>query len=126
MEHTDCLCLKGIRGYGYTGVFSEEKFLGQWFETDLHINLDLRQAGQSDDLSDTLHYGEVITQVQDILSRSHFDLIERLATVIAEAVLAYPQVQQVKVCLTKVTPPIPDFSGQVQVEIVRSKGSEDA
>jgi 7,8-dihydroneopterin aldolase/epimerase/oxygenase len=126
MEYSDRLCLKGIRGYGYTGVFSEEKFLGQWFETDLHIKLDLRQAGQSDHLSDTLHYGEVITQVQDILRRSHFDLIERLATVIAEAVLTYPQVQQVKVCLTKVTPPIPDFSGQVQVEIVRSKGYENA
>jgi 7,8-dihydroneopterin aldolase/epimerase/oxygenase len=123
MGYADCLCIKGIRGFGYTGVFSEEKILGQWFETDLHINLDLSQSGQSDNLSDTLHYGEVVTQVQDILRRSHFDLIERLATVIAEAVLAYPQVQQVKVCLTKVTPPIPDFSGQVQVELVRSKAS---
>jgi 7,8-dihydroneopterin aldolase/epimerase/oxygenase len=123
MGSTDWLHIKGIRGFGYTGVFSEEKVLGQWFETDLHINLDLSQSGQSDDLLDTLHYGEVVTQVQAILRESHFDLIERLATVIAEAVLTYPQVQQVKVCLTKVTPPIPDFSGQVQVELVRSKGS---
>jgi 7,8-dihydroneopterin aldolase/epimerase/oxygenase len=123
MDHTDCLHLKGIRGYGYTGVFSEEKILGQWFEADLHIDLDLSQSGRSDDLSDTLHYGEVITQVQDIIRQSRFDLIERLATVIADAVLAYPQVQQVKVCLTKITPPIPDFSGQVQVELVRSKAS---
>jgi 7,8-dihydroneopterin aldolase/epimerase/oxygenase len=123
MERTDCLCIKGIRGFGYTGVFSEEKILGQWFETDLYIDLDLSRSGQSDDLSDTLHYGKVAMQVQDILRRSRFDLIERLATVIAEAVLTYPQVHQVKVCLTKVTPPIPDFSGQVRVEIVRSKGS---
>jgi 7,8-dihydroneopterin aldolase/epimerase/oxygenase len=123
MGSTDWLHIKGIRGFGYTGVFSEEKVLGQWFETDLHINLDLSQSGQSDDLSDTLHYVEVVTQVQAILRQSHFDLIERLATVIAEAVLVYPQVQQVKVCLTKVTPPIPDFSGQVQVELVRSKES---
>ncbi len=123
MAHTDCLYIKGIRGFGYTGVFSEEKVLGQWFETDLHISLSLSQSGQSDDLSDTLHYGEVAMQVQDILRQSHFNLIERLATVIAEAVLAYPQVQQVKVLLTKVAPPIPDFSGQVQVELVRSKES---
>jgi 7,8-dihydroneopterin aldolase/epimerase/oxygenase len=123
MDLTDCLYLKGIRGYGYTGVLPEEKVLGQWFEADLQIRLDLKPSGQSDDLSDTLHYGEVVKQVQDILRRSRFDLIERLATVIAEAVLAYPQVQQVKVCLTKATPPIPDFSGRIQVELVRSKGS---
>jgi 7,8-dihydroneopterin aldolase/epimerase/oxygenase len=123
IDRTDCLYLQGIRGYGYTGVFPEEKVLGQWFEADLQIHLDLRQSGQTDDLSDTLHYGEVVKQVQDILRRSRFDLIERLATVIAEAVLTYPQVQQVKVCLTKLTPPIPDFSGQVKVELMRSKGS---
>jgi 7,8-dihydroneopterin aldolase/epimerase/oxygenase len=123
MDYTDGLYLKGIRGYGYTGVFPEEKVLGQWFETDLYINLDLSRSGQSDDLSDTLHYVEVVAQVQDIIRRSRFDLIERLATVIAEAVLTYAKVQRVKVRLTKVAPPVPDFSGQVQVEIVRSKGS---
>ncbi|MCG9890778.1 MAG: dihydroneopterin aldolase [Thermosynechococcaceae cyanobacterium MS004] len=122
VNQLDNLHLKGIRGYGYTGVFPEENVLGQWFEADLEIKLDLRPSGRSDDLTDTLHYGEVVTQVQEILQRSRFALIERLATVIAEAVLAYPQVHQVRVCLTKMTPPIPDFSGQVQVEIVRSKG----
>lgn len=117
----DCLHLQGIRGYGYTGALPEEQTLGQWFEVSLQIYLDLKTAGQSDALADTLHYGPLIAQVQDIIRRSHYNLVERLATVIADAVLAYPRVEQVQVCLIK-KPPIPDFSGQIQVEILRSKG----
>jgi 7,8-dihydroneopterin aldolase/epimerase/oxygenase len=120
-KQTDCLYLRGIRGYGYTGALPEEQVLGQWFEADLCIRLDLSQAGQSDSLAHTLHYGEVVTQIQALLRQSRFALIERLATVIAEAVLDFPQVEQVTVLLTKLSPPIPDFSGRVQVELVRSK-----
>ncbi len=117
----DCLNVQGIRGYGYTGALPEEKILGQWFEVDLQICLDLAQAGQTDTLSNTLDYRNIITEVQDIVRRSHFNLVERLATVIAESVLNHPEVSQVKVLLTKVAPPIPDFPGQIQVEIIRSK-----
>jgi 7,8-dihydroneopterin aldolase/epimerase/oxygenase len=119
-DMTDCLHLRGIRGYGYTGALPEEQILGQWFEVDLQIYLDLSVAGQSDVLADTLHYGPLIAQIQEMIGRSHYALVERLATVIAEAVLADPRVEQVKVCLIK-KPPIPDFSGQIQVEILRSK-----
>jgi 7,8-dihydroneopterin aldolase/epimerase/oxygenase len=119
----DCLHLKGIRAYGYTGALPEEQVLGQWFEVNLWIYLDLVPAGQSDVLADTLDYRHVITQVKEIMGRSHFALVERLATVIAEAVLTYPEVMEVKVHLIKVAPPIPDFSGQIQVEIVRAKSA---
>jgi 7,8-dihydroneopterin aldolase/epimerase/oxygenase len=122
-EAMDCLHLKGIRGYGYTGALPEEQVLGQWFEVNLWIYLDLGAAGQSDVLADTLDYRNVITQVKEIVGRSHFSLVERLATAIAEAVLTDPEVMQVKVHLIKVAPPIPDFSGQIQVEIVRAKSA---
>ena len=112
----DCLHLKGIRGYGYTGALPEEQVLGQWFEVNLWVYLDLSSAGQSDVLADTLDYRNLITEVKDIVERSHFSLVERLATVIAEAV-------QVKVHLIKVAPPIPNFSGQIQVEIVRDQSA---
>jgi 7,8-dihydroneopterin aldolase/epimerase/oxygenase len=119
----DCLHLKGIRGYGYTGALPEEQILGQWFEVNLWIYLDLVPVGQSDVLTDTLDYRNAIAQVKEIIGRSHFALVERLATVIAEAVLTYPEVREVKVHLIKVAPPIPDFSGQIQVEIVRAKSA---
>ncbi|MGB8699512.1 MAG: dihydroneopterin aldolase [Thermosynechococcaceae cyanobacterium] len=120
---TDCLHLCGIKGYGYTGLLPEEQILGQWFEVDLYIYLDLRRAGQSDSISDTYDYRQAIDQVRTLLRQSHFALVERLATAIAEAVLAHADVESVRVCLTKVAPPIPDFGGSIQVELVRSKGA---
>ena len=49
----DTIEVKGIRSYGYTGFLAEEKVLGQWFEVDLTIWVDLKPSGMSDDLNDT-------------------------------------------------------------------------
>jgi 7,8-dihydroneopterin aldolase/epimerase/oxygenase len=117
----DCIHLRGIRGYGYTGALPEEKVLGQWFEVELHLWLDLSVAGQSDRLVDTLDYRTIITTVQHLLQTSRFDLIERLATAIAAAALSANSVQKVEVKLTKLAPPIPDFSGQITICLQRQK-----
>lgn len=119
----DCLHVQGIRGYGYTGLLPAEQSLGQWFEVNLHLYLDVQAAGQSDRLEETLDYHALIVEVQALLRRSRFALIERLATVIAEAVLAHPPIQQVKVTLIK-RPAIPDFDGHVQVELVRARNHD--
>ena len=37
----DCIYLTGIRAYGYTGYLKEEQVLGQWFEVDVKLWLDL-------------------------------------------------------------------------------------
>ncbi|MGI0488457.1 dihydroneopterin aldolase [Pantanalinema rosaneae CENA516] len=122
----DCIHLTGIRSYGYTGALPEEQVLGQWFEVDLIVWLDLSVAGQSDQLQDTFDYRSAIAAVQQLISTARFALLERLASAIADAVL-YPEpsinaqlVQQVQVRLTKLAAPIPDFGGKITVEILRS------
>ena len=50
----DIIQLTGIRCYGYTGYLPEEQYLGQWFEVDLRMSLDLAIAGQSDAIEDTV------------------------------------------------------------------------
>ncbi|MBD0334916.1 MAG: dihydroneopterin aldolase [Cyanobacteria bacterium Co-bin13] len=118
----DQLQIAGIRAYGYTGALPEENVLGQWFEADLTLWLDLALAGESDDLADTCNYFYAVQAVQQLIRESRFQLIERLAVAIATTVLASdPRFSQVKVRLTKLTPPIPDFNGQIAVEIVRQK-----
>jgi dihydroneopterin aldolase len=52
----DCIQLTGIRAYGYTGFLPEEQVLGQWFEVDLTLWLDLAKSGASDRIEDTLDY----------------------------------------------------------------------
>lgn len=117
----DCIHLTQIRAYGYTGALPEEQVLGQWFEVDLTLWLDLSQAGQSDRLEDTLDYRAVISNVQTLIKTSKFALLEKLATAIAESILGFDRVSQVEVRLTKPAAPIPDFGGKITIELIRKK-----
>ena len=119
----DMLHVNGIRGYGYTGYFEAEQTLGQWFEVDLTFWLDLSVAGNSDDLNDTLDYGKAASITQELIKTSKFKMVERLADTIATAMLELDKVEKVKVCLTKCQPPIPEFGGDITLEIERSRSS---
>jgi dihydroneopterin aldolase len=120
MNSMDSIHVTGIRAYGYVGVLPEEQTLGQWFEVDLTLWRSLSKAGKSDRLEDTLDYCSSIQIVQTLIQRARFQLIETLAEEIAQQLLAQGTVEQVKVHLTKLTPPIPNFGGSVAVEILRT------
>ena len=116
----DYIHLTGIRCYGYTGYLPEEQVLGQWFEVDVKLWLELSVAGESDAIADTIDYRKIISTVQQLVQTSKFALIERLATAIAQSILATKGIEQVKVRLSKPAAPIPDFGGKITIEIIRS------
>ncbi|AFY38901.1 dihydroneopterin aldolase [[Leptolyngbya] sp. PCC 7376] len=118
----DIISIRDIRGYGYTGFLEEEKVLGQWFEVDLELEVDLASVGVSDNLEDSVDYRQVIELTKATITNDRFDLVERLAAAIATKLLAIEKIQSVRVCLTKPHPPIPDFSGSVVIDITRKKG----
>lgn len=118
----DAIHLTNIRAYGYTGALPEENVLGQWFQADITLYLDLTEAAEGDRLADTHDYRTVINSTQRIIREAKFALIERLAGAIATSTLASdPRLQRVTVRVTKLTPPIPDYTGQVAVEITRDR-----
>jgi len=117
----DCIHVKGIRSYGYTGLFPEERTMGQWFEVDLTLWVDLQVSGKSDDINDTVDYRKAIEIIKHIIKTAKFALVEKLAEVIAENILHLESVSQVRVQLSKLAPPIPDFDGQITIDITRSK-----
>jgi dihydroneopterin aldolase len=119
----DCIQITGIRCYGYTGYLQEEQVLGQWFEVDLTLWLDLAPAGESDEIADTLDYRNAIETVKQLVKTSKFALVEKLASAIANAILELPLVQQVQVRLTKPAAPIPDFGGKITIDITRTHPS---
>ncbi|NJR54500.1 MAG: dihydroneopterin aldolase [Acaryochloris sp. CRU_2_0] len=121
----DCIHLTGINTYGYTGLLPEEQVLGQWFEVDLKLWSNLAIAGRSDRIDDTLDYRQVISLVKNLVKNARFSLLERLAAEIADQLLNYPQIEKVQVRLTKLAPPIPDFSGQITIEIMRSRSQSN-
>ena len=85
---TDTIELRGLRGLGRHGVLEEERLRAQPFEVDLDLEVDLRPAGRSDDLRDTVDYGAVTESVLAIIEGEHCDLLEHLAERIAIAALA--------------------------------------
>jgi 7,8-dihydroneopterin aldolase/epimerase/oxygenase len=115
----DTLQINGIRAYGYTGFFPEEQTLGQWFEVDLVVWWDISKAGESDRLEEAYDYRNSVKAIQELIRTARFKLIEKLVEAIAQLVLA-SGAEKVQVRLTKVSPPIPDFSGSVAIEIVRA------
>jgi dihydroneopterin aldolase len=117
----DSIQITGIRCYGYTGYLPEEQVLGQWFEVDLTLWLDLSIAGGSDRIEDTCDYRAAIAIVKDIIKNEKFALVEKSIAAIADKILQLEKVQQVRVQLSKLAAPIPDFGGKITLDITRSR-----
>ena len=117
----DQLHINALRCYGYTGYLPEETRLGQWYEVNLTLWLDLTLASQSDRLDDTADYRQVIEAVREVIEKQVFKTVERLAGAIAQTLLELQVCEKVQVRLTKLSPPIPNFSGSITVEITRSR-----
>jgi dihydroneopterin aldolase len=118
----DCIHLTGIRCYGYTGYLVEEQVLGQWFEVDVKLWLDLSTAGETDAIAQTLDYRSVISLIQNRVKTAKFALVERLTATIADSILLHSdRVTQVTVILSKLAAPIPDFGGKISIEMTRTK-----
>lgn len=123
LRHTpmDSITIKDIKAYGYVGFFEEEKTLGQWFNVDLQLSLDLQPAAQTDDLAMTVNYAQIVEETQMQITTSKAALIETLAASILEAVLRFDEILIADITLTKLAAPIPGFSGTVAVQMKRSK-----
>ncbi|MEA5618519.1 dihydroneopterin aldolase [Cronbergia sp. UHCC 0137] len=118
----DSIHLTGIRCYGYTGFLPEEQVLGQWFEVDVKLWLDLSRAAETDAIADTLDYRRTISLVQNLVKTSKCALLEKLAGAIAHTLLYdSDRVTKVQVLLSKPAAPIPDFNGKISIEITKSK-----
>ena len=98
----DTIHIKGLRLFAYHGVNPEEKRDGQTFVLDLRLGADLSQARRSDRLEDAVNYAAVVKAVRAAFTAQSFDLIERAAQAVCDAVLeGFPQVEEVSLLLQK-------------------------
>ncbi len=117
----DRIRLSGVRGRGFHGVFEHERREGQEFVVDVELALDLSPAGASDDLADTVNYGEIGAAVLARIEGEPFDLIERLAEVIASDALQHNDVDEVTVTVHKPQAPVGVPFGDVTVAVTRRR-----
>ena len=121
MGVADEITLTGLRVFGRHGVYEDERRVGQDFVIDLSLRLDTRPAAASDDVADTVHYGELAQQVAQIVGGEPVDLLETLADRIARHVLADDRVDVVRVTVHKPDAPIPLTFADVAVTIERAQ-----
>ncbi|MEK4027373.1 MULTISPECIES: dihydroneopterin aldolase [Bacillaceae] len=118
----DKIYVTGMEFYGYHGVFPEENKLGQRFRVDAVLEVSLRKAGQSDNLEDSVNYGEVYQVCKEIVENRTFKLVEAVAEHISLALLeSFPKVTACTIKVIKPDPPIPGHYNHVAVEIMRRR-----
>jgi dihydroneopterin aldolase len=118
---TDQLAVRGIEIFGHHGVLEFERREGQVFVIDLVLSLDTAPAAASDDLTRTVHYGELVDAVRHAVENDPVDLIETLAQRIADVCLAYELVDEVEVTVHKPHAPIEATFSDVALTIRRSR-----
>lgn len=117
----DRISLRGLEFFAYHGVMPEEKTLGQRFLIDVDLFKDLDQAGESDQVKDTVNYAEVYQRIRAVVTEERYQLIERLAERIADQVLQEFSCVAVRVEVHKPQAPIPGIFRDVSVEIHRER-----
>ena len=107
----DYIHLKDMQFYGFHGVLMEETKIGQRFRANVSIAVDMKKAGETDELDNTVNYAEVYALTREIVEGKPFKLIEALVEAIATRILSEysEQVKGVRVELIKPDPPIQGY-----------------
>ena len=100
----DAILLEGIQVPAALGVTAGERRLRRPVLLDLEVESDLRAAGRTDQIRQTLHYKRIFEVVEDVASNQEHRLVEALGDRIARAVLAKFDADAVTVTVRKPTP----------------------
>ncbi|SFC83040.1 2-amino-4-hydroxy-6-hydroxymethyldihydropteridine diphosphokinase [Clostridium uliginosum] len=118
----DKMYIKNLELFGFHGVFEEEKRLGQKFILSLELDLDLKAAGRTEDLTKSVHYGELCEKVEKEFLRESYDLIETVSLNLADFILKeYKIISGVKVFLKKPWAPVRKHLDTIEIMIERRR-----
>ncbi len=115
----DRILIKDLLVRCVIGVSDEERRDKQDVLINLSLAVDLRKAGASDRLEDSMDYRALNKQILSRAESSQFHLVEYLAQAVADICLGHPSVQEATVRVEK--PGALRFARSVGVEIVRKR-----
>lgn len=118
----DKILIRDLKIFAYHGVNPEEKENGQNFVFDIDLGVNMTKACYSDNVEDTVSYAKVIKTVNRVATAEKYDLLEKLAQVVADAILnEYSDVFNVSITLKKPEAPMKADFSYVGVQIFRER-----
>jgi dihydroneopterin aldolase len=104
--------------HGRHGALEAERSLGQHFFLDLEITAEIGNAATTDDVGDTLHYGQVIKAATAAFNARSFNLIETAATAVAEELMTrFPAIARIRVTVHKPSAPVAAMIDDLSVSV---------
>ncbi|MCD9617356.1 dihydroneopterin aldolase [Chryseobacterium gleum] len=112
--------LEDVKIYAYHGVLLEENIIGTYYILNVELHTDLWKAAESDDLHDTISYADI----NDIL-HSEMKIKSRLLEHVAGRMItkihsSFPQVDYIKLKITKTAPPMQGEMKGASIELEKS------
>ena len=118
----DKIIISDLKLFAHHGVNEDEKIYGQNFIIDAELYANLGAACESDDLNETVNYAKVVKTIRRVFTAEKYDLIERAAQVVCDAVLEeFERVEKIRLTLKKPEAPIKADFGYVAVCIERER-----
>ena len=103
----DKIKIRGLEIWAKHGVFPEENVLGQKFVISADLYTNTRSAGKSDDLTQSIHYGEVCQFMKTFMEEHTYQLIETVAEKLAEELLlVFEHLQGIRLEIAKPWAPV--------------------
>ncbi len=118
---SDSIRITGLEIFGYHGVYDHEKQNGQRFLVDLAVWIDTDNASRSDDLSQTLDYGELVKAVATEVQGESVDLIEKLAAKVLDVVWRFEEALAAEVTVHKPEAPVGFRVTDISVTLKRER-----
>lgn len=118
----DIVFIEGLELNTLIGVYDFERMAKQRIIVDLSVKADLRAAGKSDKVSDTIDYGAMASCLHEICESASYQLLEALAEEMVQTILDKFAVTEITLKINK--PDILSNVNAVGIQITRIKKSE--
>lgn len=116
------IIMKGMKFWSYSGVLDFEKNDGQEFVVNATLCFKDLQSGQTDDLTDTVDYGQVFSVVKNIVEGRRFNLIEAMAETIAcEVLKRFTAVDALEIGVRKPDAPVEGCFDYMEARLFRER-----
>lgn len=120
MPATDVIQLRGLRLACVCGALASEQGCRQPYEFNIDLVADL-PATTTDQLDDTIDYASILDRIEAVTANESFQLFERMAQRLADAILADERIVEVTVEVKKLRPPVTQFLDSSGIRIVRRR-----